>query len=67
MSNVLHRFFSITNTFSENKQGVFATIKDLKLQLEHDAIALDAYQEKIEEIEKTFEDLIHKTWKNLMR
>ncbi|ENN76938.1 hypothetical protein D910_07071, partial [Dendroctonus ponderosae] len=54
-------------SFLESKETYFSSIKDLKLQLEHDAITEDVFKGKIEEICITFDELIHSTWKNLMR
>ncbi|CAG9767186.1 unnamed protein product [Ceutorhynchus assimilis] len=48
-------------------EELFPDINNCKMQLEHDAITEDEFEEKIKTIRNTFEDLIHLTWKNLMR
>ncbi|XP_066139585.1 dynein regulatory complex subunit 3-like [Euwallacea fornicatus] len=54
-------------SFLEKRDRIFSDTNLWKLQLEHNAITEDVFECNIEEQRKVFEELIHFTWKHLMR
>ncbi|XP_050299147.1 dynein regulatory complex subunit 3-like [Anthonomus grandis grandis] len=53
--------------FMSTKESIFQGVKECKLQLHHDAIAEDVFEVQIDEFRISFQESMHKTWKNLMR
>ncbi|XP_066252330.1 dynein regulatory complex subunit 3-like [Euwallacea similis] len=54
-------------SFLEKRDQIFSDIKDWKLQLKHDTITEEILECNIEKHRKIFDELVHFTWKNLMR
>ncbi|KAF7271699.1 dynein regulatory complex subunit 3-like [Rhynchophorus ferrugineus] len=53
--------------FLEKKSDTMTIIRSYRVQLDHDAIDNATYQMKTEGHRKDFKDIVHQTWKNLMR